>query len=185
MVHSTTILTYGLSTNDRKKDGFLRLIVFTIVKITSTDKEIYIFVLIYNWQSKWKKLVSQKKGFPLEPRFVGMCTFSTQKFEKRACMIWDRLVGFCLFFTRTYSTTIWELRFIQIHSHAIQPTPFSTQPPKVGFLIALGGVSFGELFGNFEYWWRTRVRCVWIQSFIFISFLSRNFAKFLHKFAHP
>jgi hypothetical protein len=40
MVHSTNVLTYGLSTNDRKKDGFLRLIVFTIVKIMSTGKEI-------------------------------------------------------------------------------------------------------------------------------------------------
>ncbi len=39
MVHSTNVLTYGISTND-KKDGFLRLIVFTIVKITSTNKEI-------------------------------------------------------------------------------------------------------------------------------------------------
>ncbi len=40
MVHSTNILTFGLSMNDWKKDGFLRLIVFTIVKITSTNKEI-------------------------------------------------------------------------------------------------------------------------------------------------
>jgi hypothetical protein len=40
MVHSTTVLTYGLSMNDQKKDGFLRLMVFTIVKITSTYKEI-------------------------------------------------------------------------------------------------------------------------------------------------
>jgi hypothetical protein len=41
VVHSTNVLTYGLSMNDRKKDGFLRLIVFTIVvKITSTNKEI-------------------------------------------------------------------------------------------------------------------------------------------------
>ncbi len=40
VVHSTNILTYGLSTNDRKKDGFLRLKVFTIVKIMSTDKEV-------------------------------------------------------------------------------------------------------------------------------------------------
>ncbi len=40
MVHSTNVLRYGLSTKDQKKDGFLRLIVFTIVKITSTDKEI-------------------------------------------------------------------------------------------------------------------------------------------------
>jgi hypothetical protein len=40
MVHSTNVLTYGLSTNNQKKDDFLRLIVFTIVKITSTDKEI-------------------------------------------------------------------------------------------------------------------------------------------------
>jgi hypothetical protein len=40
MVHSTYVLTFGLSTNDQKKDGFLRLIVFTIVKIISTDKEI-------------------------------------------------------------------------------------------------------------------------------------------------
>ena len=39
MVQSTKVLTYGLSMND-KKNGFLRLIVFTIVKITSTDKEI-------------------------------------------------------------------------------------------------------------------------------------------------
>ncbi len=38
MVHSTFVHTYGLSMND-KKDGFLRLIIFTIVKITSTDKE--------------------------------------------------------------------------------------------------------------------------------------------------
>ncbi len=41
ILHSTNILTYGLSTKDKKKDGFPRLIVFTIVKITSTDKEIY------------------------------------------------------------------------------------------------------------------------------------------------
>jgi hypothetical protein len=40
MVHSTNVLTHGLSTNDQKKDSFLRCIVFTIVKITSTDKEI-------------------------------------------------------------------------------------------------------------------------------------------------
>ncbi len=40
MVHSTNVLTYGLSTNDQIKDGFQRLIVFTIVKITSTNKEI-------------------------------------------------------------------------------------------------------------------------------------------------
>ncbi len=39
MVHSTNVLTYGFSMND-KKDSFLRLIVFTIVKITGTDKEI-------------------------------------------------------------------------------------------------------------------------------------------------
>ncbi len=39
MVHSTNVLTYGLDTNDKKR-RFLRLIVFTIVKITSTDKEI-------------------------------------------------------------------------------------------------------------------------------------------------
>jgi hypothetical protein len=38
-VHSIFVHTYGLSTND-KKDGFLRLIIITIVKITSTDKEI-------------------------------------------------------------------------------------------------------------------------------------------------
>ena len=42
MIHSTNVLTYGCSTNDQKKDGFLRLIVFTIVKITSTDKEIFL-----------------------------------------------------------------------------------------------------------------------------------------------
>jgi hypothetical protein len=40
MVHFTNVLTYGLSMNNRKKDGFPRLTVFTIVKITSTDKEI-------------------------------------------------------------------------------------------------------------------------------------------------
>jgi hypothetical protein len=44
MVHSTNVLMFGLSTNNKKKDGFLRLIVFTIVKITSTDKEIYHFI---------------------------------------------------------------------------------------------------------------------------------------------
>jgi hypothetical protein len=38
MVHSTNVLTFGLSTNN-KKDSFLRLIVFTIVKVTSTNKE--------------------------------------------------------------------------------------------------------------------------------------------------
>jgi hypothetical protein len=45
MVHSTNVLTYGLSSNNKKKDGFLRLIVFTTVKIMSTDKEIvgYLF----------------------------------------------------------------------------------------------------------------------------------------------
>jgi hypothetical protein len=42
MVHSTKVHTYGLSTNN-KKNGFLRLIVLTIVKITSTDKEIMEF----------------------------------------------------------------------------------------------------------------------------------------------
>ncbi len=36
MVHSTNVLMYGLSTNAKKK----RLIVFTIVKNTSTNKEI-------------------------------------------------------------------------------------------------------------------------------------------------
>jgi hypothetical protein len=39
MAHSTYVLRYGISAND-KKDGFQRLIVFKIVKITSTDKEI-------------------------------------------------------------------------------------------------------------------------------------------------
>jgi hypothetical protein len=39
MVHPTKVLTFGLSTND-KKECFLRLIVFTIGKITSTIKEI-------------------------------------------------------------------------------------------------------------------------------------------------
>jgi hypothetical protein len=38
MVHSTYILTTQYK--QLKKDGFLRLIVFTIVKIMSTDKEI-------------------------------------------------------------------------------------------------------------------------------------------------
>jgi hypothetical protein len=46
MVHSTNVPTYGLSTNDQKKDGFLRLIVFTIVKITSTNKEIVGFWVV-------------------------------------------------------------------------------------------------------------------------------------------
>jgi hypothetical protein len=40
MVHSTNVRTFGLSMNNKKKDGFLRLVVFTIVKIMSTDKEI-------------------------------------------------------------------------------------------------------------------------------------------------
>jgi hypothetical protein len=52
MVHSTNVLTYGLSKNNKKIDGFLRLIVFTIVKIMSTDKEIIykvqFFVMVKN-----------------------------------------------------------------------------------------------------------------------------------------
>jgi hypothetical protein len=44
MLHSTYVLMYGLSMIDQKKDGFLRLIVFTIVKIASTNKEKIILV---------------------------------------------------------------------------------------------------------------------------------------------
>ncbi len=37
----------------------------------------YEFVLIYDWQTKkWK---FQKKSFPFEPRYAGMCTFNTKK----------------------------------------------------------------------------------------------------------
>jgi hypothetical protein len=31
----------------------------------------------------------QKKGFPLEPRYAGMCTFSTKTFETLTHAIWD------------------------------------------------------------------------------------------------
>ncbi len=59
----------------------------------------------------------QKKGFALEPRYVGMFTFSTKilrhwrmQFETPACTI--------LFF---YQDTLRDLRLIQIHFHAISP----------------------------------------------------------------
>ena len=42
---------------------------------------VYKFVLIYNCQTKQNKTLSEKKGLPLEPRYVGMCTFSTKRFE--------------------------------------------------------------------------------------------------------
>jgi hypothetical protein len=43
------------------------------------------FVLIYDLQTQQKKLMSsRKKGLPLEPRNVGMRTFSTKIFETRA-----------------------------------------------------------------------------------------------------
>jgi hypothetical protein len=38
---------------------------------------IYEFVLIYDWQTLFQSF--EKKGFPLEPRYAGMCTFSTKK----------------------------------------------------------------------------------------------------------
>ncbi len=58
MVHSTNLLTYGLSTNNWKKEGLLRLIVFTIVKITSTNKEIG---MTWTWDAVWKVLQPQPK----------------------------------------------------------------------------------------------------------------------------
>jgi hypothetical protein len=63
MVHFTNVLMYELSTNDQKKDSFLRLIVFTIVKITSTNKEIVtlsfdsFMILIDSVDITWLKLI--------------------------------------------------------------------------------------------------------------------------------
>ncbi len=48
---------------------------------------IYKFVLINDRQTKRNNLEVRKKGFPLEPRYAGMCTFITKKNETRACMI--------------------------------------------------------------------------------------------------
>ncbi len=45
------------------------------------------FVLIYNQQTHQKNLKFQKKGSPLEPRYAGMCAFSTKKL--RHWQIWD------------------------------------------------------------------------------------------------
>ncbi len=38
----------------------------------------YKFILIYDWQTKQKIFKVQKKGFPLQPMYTGMCTFSTK-----------------------------------------------------------------------------------------------------------
>ncbi len=39
----------------------------------------YEFVLIYDRQTTKKEF--KEKGFPLEPRYAGMCTFSIKKIE--------------------------------------------------------------------------------------------------------
>jgi hypothetical protein len=46
--------------------------------ICMIEISIYEFVLLYNRQIT-KKTEFQKKGFPLEPRYAGMCMFSTKK----------------------------------------------------------------------------------------------------------
>jgi hypothetical protein len=45
---------------------------------------IYKFVLIYDQEIKPRKIPSPKKGTPHEPRYAGMCMFSTKKIETGA-----------------------------------------------------------------------------------------------------
>jgi hypothetical protein len=51
------------------------------VRVHLIQISVYKLVLIYDWQTQQKNLEFQKKGFPLEPRYAGMCMFSTKKFE--------------------------------------------------------------------------------------------------------
>jgi hypothetical protein len=58
-----------------------------------------------------KSLGFPKKGFPLEPRYVGMCTFSTKTFETRAVGFetWACTVSFLY---QNHQDTIQELRLV-------------------------------------------------------------------------
>jgi hypothetical protein len=90
---------------------------------------IYEFVLIYNLQTRQKKLLrAKKKGFPLEPRYAGMCTFSTKNVETHAVWFetWACTIS-CLY--QNHQDTIQDSRLIWIHFHAIA-NPFGG--PKVG-----------------------------------------------------
>jgi hypothetical protein len=66
-------------------------------------KLVYKLVLIYNRQTQQKNLF-QKKGFPLEPRYAGMCTFSTKKIEPLTHAIWDTGLYDFVFVPETFTT---------------------------------------------------------------------------------
>jgi hypothetical protein len=62
-----------------------------------------------------KTLKFWKKGVPLKPRYAGMCTFSPKKL-RHWCMQFKtptRTISFL------YQYTVWDLRLIRIHFHAI------------------------------------------------------------------
>jgi hypothetical protein len=77
---------------------------------------IYEFVLIYDRRTHRKTSEVSKKGFPLEPRYAWMCTFSTKKlrhwhmrFKPPACTI--------LFLYQNHQDTPSEIQNIRIHFH--------------------------------------------------------------------
>ncbi len=89
---------------ERKNWQFTKLIQINIIETGSKEQ---------------KNLEVWKKGFLLEPRYKGMCTFSTQKNETHTHAIWDTcLLGF-VFVLYSIRTTIRESRLIRIHFHAI------------------------------------------------------------------
>jgi hypothetical protein len=70
--------------NESENYPYFMVCTATGLALTFADKDIvqisiYKFVLIYDWQTHQKNFKFQKKGFPFEPRYAGMCTFSTKK----------------------------------------------------------------------------------------------------------
>jgi hypothetical protein len=88
------------------------------VQVGIIQISIYKFVFIYDPQTQQKNLEFQKKDFPLEPRYAGMCMFSTKTFETRAIQFESRACSF-LFLYQNHQDTIQDLRLIRIHFHAI------------------------------------------------------------------
>jgi hypothetical protein len=75
------------------------------------DKEIQICTNLQLADTMKETWVFQKEGFPLEPRYAGMCKFSTKNFETRAVQFETRA---CMisFLYQNHQDTIQDSRLI-------------------------------------------------------------------------
>jgi hypothetical protein len=73
---------------------------------------------------KKKSYEFQKKGFPVEPRYAGICTFSTKIIETLMHAIWDTGLYDFVFVPEPSGHPVRDLRLIRIHFHAIA-NPFA------------------------------------------------------------